>query len=40
VSLPEIPAIHQHARRGQELHLLLALALFGADINELIPASG
>jgi hypothetical protein len=40
VSQPEIPAIHQHARRGQELQLLLALALFGADINELIPASG
>jgi hypothetical protein len=40
VSLPEIPAIHQHARGGQELQLLLALALFGADINELIPASG
>ncbi|WIA40176.1 hypothetical protein OEZ86_013570 [Tetradesmus obliquus] len=40
VSLPEIPCIHQHARRGEELQLLLALALFGADINELIPASG
>jgi hypothetical protein len=40
VGLPEIPAIHQHARKGEELQLLLALALFGADINELIPASG
>lgn len=40
VSLPEIPCIHQHARRGEELQLLLALALFGADINELIPSSG